>query len=136
MISVLVESSGEFPLKRRRGSIVSKVLQNAARRRAESWRPFSLIVAILILVAGVGDVISTNQGLAVGAVELNPVLAWIQAKMSFWWFLPKMALHGILAAIVLWNPRPMVMMAIITVILVNSAIIFQNLTLAAALPTQ
>ncbi len=93
-------------------------------------------MAILILVAGVGDVISTNQGLAVGAVELNPVLAWIQAKMSFWWFLPKMALHGILAAIVLWNPRPMVMMAIITVILVNSAIIFQNLTLAAALPTQ
>jgi len=107
------------------------VFQNAARRRAESWQPFRLIVAILTLVAGVGDVISTNLGLAAGAVELNPVLAWFQAKMSFWWFLPKMALHGVLVAIVLWNPRPMVMMVIITIILVNSAIILQNLAFAA-----
>jgi hypothetical protein len=121
----------EMPVQQRRESIVSIILQNAARRRAESWRPFGLTISFLILVAGVGDVISTNQGLAAGAVELNPVLAWIQAKMGFWWFLPKMALNGILVAIVLWNPRPMVMMTIITLILVNTAIILNNFALAA-----
>ena len=111
---------------------MTNIMHQAARsRRVDRWQAFALIVAILTLVVGVGDVVSTNQGLAAGAVELNPLFAWIQAALGAWWFLPKMALHGIVAAMVLWYPQPMVLAVVIPIILANSAIILNNFALAA-----
>ena len=108
------------------------VQQAAESRRVEHWQILALIVAILTIVVGVGDVISTNQGLAAGAVEINPLFAWLQAEMGRWWFLPKMALHLIVAAMLLWYPQPIVMSIVIPIILFNSAVIVNNFALAAA----
>ena len=110
---------------------MTNIIEQAAEsRRVDHWQALALIVAILALVVGVGDVISTNHGLAAGAVELNPLIAWLQAEMGTWWFLPKMVLHGVVAAMVLWYPRPIVMSVVIPVILANSAIIVSNFALA------
>ena len=111
---------------------MSSARRQAARsRRVERWPAFALIVAILTLVVGIGDVISTNQGLAAGAVELNPLFAWVQATFGSWWFLPKMALHGVVAAMVIWFPQPMVLAVVFPIILANGAIILNNFALAA-----
>jgi len=112
---------------------MTNIAQQAAEsRRVEHWQTLALIVAVLTLVVGVGDVISTNQGLAAGAVEINPLFAWLQAEMGAWWFLPKMALHGVVAAMVLWYPQPIVMSIVIPIILANSAVIVSNFALAVA----
>lgn len=62
------------------------------------------VLAVLLILMGVLDVISTNAFLNVGHIEANPIIAAIQDQFGSFWFIPKLAVHVALAAFVLWLP--------------------------------
>ncbi len=61
------------------------------------------MAGVIVIIGGL-DVISTNVALAAGQIEVNPLVRAFQAEMGTWWSLPKMALHLVLAYLVLWIP--------------------------------
>ena len=67
-------------------------------------RGTALIVAFLLVLVGVLDVISTNVSLAAGNTEDNPLVATLMQHFGAWWFVPKLAVHIALAALVLRLP--------------------------------
>ncbi len=62
-----------------------------------------VLAAALVIIGGL-DIVSTNAALAVGYIESNPLMRSLQANMGSWWSLPKMAVHLVLACLVLWIP--------------------------------
>lgn len=71
------------------------------------WRAIAPFVAVVTVLAGVLDAVSTEVTLATGlAWEANPVVRAIQAEIGSWWVAPKLIVHFGLAAVVLWFPRP------------------------------
>ncbi len=62
-----------------------------------------VLAAALVIIGGL-DIVSTNAALAAGQIESNPLLRSLQADMGSWWSLPKMAVHLVLAYLVLWIP--------------------------------
>jgi hypothetical protein len=67
-------------------------------------RGTALLLAVLLVVVGILDVISTNASLAAGNAEENPLVAALQRGWGVWWFVPKLAVHVALATLVLWLP--------------------------------
>jgi hypothetical protein len=90
------------------------------------------LLALLTLTVCVGDIISTNLGLAAGAVEINPLFAWIQGTLGGWWILPKIALHILVAAIIVGVARPAVLATVAPVVLFNAVVVVNNFTLSFA----
>jgi hypothetical protein len=70
-------------------------------QRLKSW---GRILALMVVVMGGLDLVSTNAALASGHLEGNPLLRSMQVDLGFWWSLPKMAFHLALAYLVLWIP--------------------------------
>jgi hypothetical protein len=62
------------------------------------------LIALLIVVVGILDVISTNASIAAGGAETNGLVLAFMTELGFWWFLPKMAIHILVAAFILWLP--------------------------------
>ena len=56
-------------------------------------------LAAVLVALNVLDAVSTSRALAAGAVETNPLQAWLQAHLRAFWWAPKMA--GILAFVAL-----------------------------------
>lgn len=68
---------------------------------------------LLILFVGLqlADIASTNYALAIpGVWEINPLMAFLQAKLGTVWWLPKLAAAGLLSVAALFTRRrwPMV----------------------------
>ena len=90
----------------------------AAELRGVPWRRrLARSLALLFVVMGSLDVVSTNAGLAAGYVEGNPVMRLMQEQLGAWWAVPKAAGHFALASIWLWLPtrRLLVVAGVITV---------------------
>lgn len=62
------------------------------------------VFAALVVIIGIFDVLSTNAMLAAGNIEANILMAGLQHKLGFWWFVPKLTIHVALALFVLWLP--------------------------------
>lgn len=89
------------------------------------------VLAVLIVVIGIFDVISTNVTLAAGNVESNPLVLWVQHHLDEWWFIPKIMVHFLLALVVLWLPtRRMIRSARIGVV-IYTLVVANNFHLAA-----
>lgn len=74
-------------------------------------------LAIVIVIAGFCDVISTDLALSTGtAREANPVIRMVQDLLGPLWVAPKMALHGVLGYMVMWFPdrATLVAMSLVT----------------------
>ena len=84
------------------------------------------VTAFSILIIGVLDVISTNLGLAAGAVELNGFVAWLQSAWGEFWFLPKLALQMVPAGMVLWFPHFWVLVCVTPTVLLSAIVVFDN----------
>lgn len=67
------------------------------------------VLAVALVIIGALDVFSTSRGLAAGFVEGNPLVWALQEGMSYWWSFPKMAVHVIMAALILWLPSKRVL---------------------------
>ena len=105
-----------------------------AARAGERRRSYAAhIVAFLIVAIGALDCVSTNLALGTGFTqELNPVVAWAQATFGAYWVWPKMAIHALLAAVLLANPSraALIAMSVVAVLTLTAAI--NNLVLYQA----
>jgi hypothetical protein len=104
--------------------------RRASRRRDSRLRLAARVVALLIVVVGVLDVVSTNASIGAGGTETNALVAALMAQLDTWWFLPKIAIHLIVAAVVLWLPsRPLLWKAQLCVA-AYTLVIFTNFHIA------
>ncbi len=76
-------------------------LESRDNERLMHWG--RVLAAALVIIGGL-DIVSTNAALAAGYIESNPLMRSLQANMGSWWPLPKMAVHLVLACLVLWIP--------------------------------
>ncbi len=88
---------------------LKRLKERARRRRSRCRRDFKLrmtaqFIALMIVVVGILDVISTNASIAAGGSETNALIAAFMTQLGSWWFLPKMAVHVFVALFVLWLP--------------------------------
>ncbi len=102
----------------------------AASRRNGRLRVAGYVIAGALILVGLLDVISTNLGLAQGGVEINPLVRLIQDGLGAWWFAPKMSLHFITAAMVLWFPRVDVLLAVAAVASLVALVTWHNFVIA------
>lgn len=58
-------------------------------------------VLIAYIMANLADIVSTNKVLRRGGRELNPVMRWAMEKFGKFWVVPKLALAGFAAAMIL-----------------------------------
>lgn len=96
--------------------------------------PFNRIyaswLAIAIIVAGACDALSTDLALTTGfAIEANPLVAAMQAQTGDYWILPKMLVHGWLAAGVAWFPNRLTLAVMTGVALLVFAVSINNFSI-------
>jgi hypothetical protein len=83
------------------------------------------LLLILFVDLQLADVMSTNYVLAMpGIVEANPLMALSQAKLGAAWCLPKLAVAGLVAALVPWSRR---CWPVISMIAISGAAVLLNL---------
>lgn len=104
----------------------------AGNRLYASW------LAIAIIIAGALDAASTDLALMTGyAVEANPLVAAIQDVTGDYWIMPKMLVHGWLAAGVAWFPNRLTLAvmtgvaALVFTVSINNFLIFHSAMSAA-----
>ncbi len=106
------------------------VSRTAAELRGVPWRTrLARVLALLFVVIGSLDVVSTNVAQAAGYVEANPVIRLIQDQMGAWWAVPKVALHLGLASIILWLPTRKLLFAAGAMVVLYIAIVSHNFSL-------
>lgn len=98
--------------------------------RSASFRYVGAITGVLIIVLGILDIISTNLVLAVGGVELNPIVAWSMEQLESWWHMPKLIVHLVAGLLVfhLLNSRFTAALAFLLVLLYG-LVVHHNLSL-------
>lgn len=89
------------------------------------------VLAVLIVVIGIFDVISTNVTLAAGNRESNPLILWVQHHMGEWWFIPKIAVHFLMALLVLWLPTQRMIWNARIGVVIYTLVVANNFHLAA-----
>jgi Domain of unknown function (DUF5658) len=72
------------------------------------------LLPVLFIGLQVADVVSTNYALAIpGIWEANPLMALAQAKLGAIWWLPKLAVAGLVCAATPMLRRPWPMLAVV-----------------------
>lgn len=92
-----------------------------ARHIAPGRRRLAVAVAAALLIVGAMDAATTELALSTGvAREANPIVRGIQNAIGSFWILPKMAVHALLAAVVMRFPMPLTLIVMGTL----AAVIF------------
>ncbi len=108
-----------------------RVNREAADLRALSRRTgLARVLALLFVVVGSLDVVSTNAAQAVGFPEGNPVIRLMQDQMGVWWAAPKAAAHLALASMILWLPTRKLLAAAGMMTVLYGAMVIHNFSLA------
>lgn len=101
---------------------IASIATPALRTRARDARTKRLNygaarwLALVVILVGLADVYSTNVALGAGdAREFNPIVDWLQVELGVYWVFPKMAVHLLLAAMILWYPNLMTLLALTSV---------------------
>ncbi len=97
----------------------SIALRSRNNARLRYW---GRVLALVFVVIGGLDIVSTNAALAAGHFEGNPLVRSLQADMGTWWSLPKMAFHLLLAYLILWIPSKRMLAIGSLVILFSNAV--------------
>jgi hypothetical protein len=84
------------------GSAERGLPKDSAPTRCQRWRDrggrANLLMALLFVELQLADILSTNHALArPGVWEANPLMAFSQAKLGAAWWLPKLAVVGLIA---------------------------------------
>lgn len=116
-------------------SMINNWWETISQRREQSRQDQRLVLtarvlAALIVLVGILDVVSTNAALAAGYMESNVLIAAIQATWGIWWFVPKLAVHGALAAFVLWLPSKRMIWNARAGIMIYAVVIAANMHVA------
>lgn len=103
-----------------------KAQRIAAASRNDSWLVrWGRVMAVVIMIIGGLDLVSTNVALAAGHFEANPMVRWFQDIMGEWWSIPKMTFHLLLASLVIWIPSKR-MLATGVIVSVAYILLFAN----------
>jgi hypothetical protein len=99
----------------------------AARARSD-WQLVrrARLLALIFVVAGSLDIVSTNAALAAGHIEGNPLIGGLQDSLGAWWALPKYLFHVALAGLILWIPSRRMLKTAVAVNLAYFAIVLNN----------
>lgn len=87
-------------------------------------------VALLFVVLGSLDIVSTNAALALGYAEGNPVMRFVQEGLGAWWAAPKLAGHLLLAWALVWLPTGRLLVGAGAVSAAYMGIVAHNFALA------
>lgn len=87
-------------------------------------------LALLLVVLGSLDVVSTNAATAAGFPEGNPIMRLAQDSLGTWWAMPKVLGHLGLAGLLLWLPSPKLVAGAGLVCAVYLGIVAHNFALA------
>ncbi len=108
-----------------------RVNLQAAKLRGRSRRTrLARVLALLFVVVGSLDVVSTNAAQAAGFPEGNPVMRLMQEEFGVWWAAPKMAAHLVLASMILWLPTRKLLAAAGVMTVLYVAMVTHNFSLA------
>lgn len=99
--------------------------RNSPRLKAASYMIAGILITLAIL-----DVITTNLGLAAGAVEANKLIRWFQKNLGDWWFVPRLLAQLIPAIMIIWYPHRAVLIVITPVIPLLGYVVWNNAKLA------
>ena len=111
-------------------SAEQRLPKDAAPAPWRRWRDrggrVNLFMALVFVELQLADILSTSHALArPGVWEANPLMAISQAKLGAAWWLPKLAVAGLVAATALWSRRRWPIVAMISVsaaaVLINCA---------------
>ncbi len=112
-------------------SLWKRVDREAAKQRAMSRRTrLARVLALLFVVVGSLDVVSTYAAQAAGFLESNPVMRLMQEQMGAWWALPKVAAHLVLASMIMWLPTRKLLAAAGVMTVLYVAMVSHNFSLA------
>ncbi len=98
----------------------------AQNRNSPRLMAASYTISACLIVLAVMDVITTNLGLAVGAVEANQLMRWFQAKLGDWWFVPRLIGQIIPIMMIIWYPHRGVLLVITFVIPILGFYVWNN----------
>lgn len=91
-------------------------------------RRLAVAVAAALLIVGAMDAATTELALSTGAArEANPIVRAIQDVIGSFWILPKMAVHALLAAVVMRFPMPITLIVMGALALVVFYVSVNNL---------
>ena len=99
--------------------------RNSPRLKAASYFIAASLISLAVL-----DVITTNLGLAAGAVEANKLMRWFQKNLGDWWFVPRLLAQLIPAIMIIWYPHRAVLVVIAPVIPILAFVVWNNARLA------
>jgi hypothetical protein len=112
------------------GPLWPLIQKHAARLRRNGRRRLAgRSLALLLVVFGSLDVVTTQAAQAHGFLEGNPVMHFVQLQLGPWWAVPKVAAHILLASVILWLPTRKLLWAAAGMVLVYAAIVGHNLLL-------
>jgi len=104
---------------------------HAARLRRNGRRRLTgRTLALLFVVFGSLDVVSTEAAMAAGFAEGNPFVRLMQEHLGTWWVVLKVAAHVLLGAAILWLPTRRLLLAAAAMVAVYAVIVARNLLLA------
>lgn len=114
-----------FLSKERRTALAAQA--EVARGHALARLAAAVLVVVYNVVAAV-DIYATQTGIASGvAEEVNPLMRAGMEHLGLGWIAAKLALQGVITAMVLWFPHRIVLGIFAAAILFNAAIVLNNL---------
>lgn len=116
------------------GATIRSMQLQARRARANPVNAqCAALLAAAIIFTGALDAASTELALMTGrAVEANPLIAALQRATGDYWILPKMVIHGWLAAGIVWFPNRLTLFVmsgvavLVLMVAINNFLIFRH----------
>ncbi len=102
----------------------------AKNRNSPRLMAASYFIATCLIVLTILDIITTNLGLAAGAVEANKIIRWFQENLGDWWFIPRLIAQIIPAMMIVWYPHRAVLLVTTPVIPILAFYVWNNARLA------
>ena len=99
-------------------------------RNSPRLKTASYLIAGSLITLAILDVITTNLGLAAGAVEANKIIRWFQKNLGEWWFIPRLVAQLVPAFMIIWYPHRAVLIVITPVIPILAYVVWNNAKLA------
>ena len=119
-----------FSFLPKKQKIAAMVVDARECRKNELLSAWAYIIAPFSFLLAYMDIYSTNLSINLGAVEANPVVHGMMVGLGDYWFIPKIAAHCMVAAMILWWPnKPTLGMVTFSMLLLSFAV-YNNFSIA------
>lgn len=113
----------------------ARFAEEASKSRADAFGLKAACAAVVVYnLIGLLDIFSTSAGLAAGlGEEANPVIRAAMDHFGPGWIAAKLALQGLITAMVLWFPHRIVLGLFAVAVAFNAGVVWSNLRIAGIL---